>query len=163
MRMNAKRSKILKMILFSDNGRAVLEDIHADASLKLWLATGPALRAEIIRSTSKHYCHFNLQLWAALADIYRSCGIDLWQFEASPGRGIVAAMSYLATQLREPAWPGKQIDVFDCRRSQVLLLLGHANGASAPTSLAMTHPRAERFDPHSAIRPWWRLGTARAL
>ncbi|PZX38330.1 alginate lyase [Roseinatronobacter thiooxidans] len=118
---------------------------------------------EIIRSTSKHYCHFNLQLWAALADIYRSCGIDLWQFEASPGRGIVAAISYLATQLREPAWPGKQIDVFDCRRSHVLLLRGHANGGAALCSPVMTYARAETFDPHSAIRPWWRLGTVTAL
>lgn len=113
---------------------------------------------EMVRSTSKHYCHFNLQLWAALADLYRSCGIDLWRFEATQGRSVVAGIRFLAAQLREANWPGEQIDTFDVRRSQVLLLIGEAQGAEVMPYPACPGIATESFDSYSGIRPWWRLG-----
>jgi hypothetical protein len=114
---------------------------------------------EISRPTSQHYCHFNLQLWVGLADLYRSCGIDLWRVEAAPGRGILSGISRLAAQLDEPEWPGAQIDAFDCRRAHVLLLMGRKNAASLPKNIVgYDHIRTSVFDPHSGIRPWWQLG-----
>ena len=114
---------------------------------------------EINRPTSQHYCHFNLQLWVGLADLYRSCGIDLWRVEAAPGRGIVSGIARLVAQLEEPEWPGAQIDAFDSRRSHVLLLVGRANGVAPPKdTIDFDYIRTSVFDPHSGIRPWWQLG-----
>lgn len=109
---------------------------------------------EVSRSTSQHYCHFNLQLWVALADLYQSCGIDLWQFEAAPGRSLPSALRHLAGQMAQETWPGEQIDAFDADRTTVLLA-GRLDWAPQEERLA-TCPNT--LDPYSAVRPWWRLG-----
>jgi hypothetical protein len=118
---------------------------------------------EMSRTNSQHYCHFNLQTCINLADLYRSCGLDLWGCEAPGGRSINAALRYLERQQLEGTWIGEQIESFDCRRSTVLFHAYRMNGGLTEADPAMLHRCPENYDPYSGIRPWWRLGTKGAV
>jgi len=116
---------------------------------------------ELKRTTTAHYCCFNLQGWIHLAQLAETCGEDLWSFEGRDGRGIKKGMYWLLTHM-DKDWPYQQIDEFDNERFYPIYYACKAR-YGLPDSLQdlyVPKPYAIKplFYPHDGIRPFWQLG-----
>jgi hypothetical protein len=115
---------------------------------------------ELKRTTTAHYCCFNLQGWIHLAKLAESCGEDLWGFEGPQGQSIRRAMEWLLPYMIKP-WPFQQIDDFDAERFYPIYYayLSHYGKMSGFENLEI--PSLEEvkplFFPHDGIRPFWQL------
>ncbi len=115
---------------------------------------------EMKRTTTAHYCCFNLQGWIHLAQLAATFHEDLWRFEGQDGQGIRKGMWWLLAYLGRD-WPYQQIDAFDHERFYPIY---HACKATygLPSELeSLNVPDAEAikplFHPHDGIRPFWQL------
>jgi len=116
---------------------------------------------ELKRTTTAHYCCFNLQGWIHLAQLAESCGEDLWGFEGEDGRGIKKAIHWLLQHMGRD-WPYEQIDEFDHERFYPIYyacqakygLPGELQNLNVPEPCAIK----PLFFPHDGIRPFWQLG-----
>ena len=117
---------------------------------------------ELKRTTSAHYCCFNLQGWVHLALLAERHGQDLWCFRDESGRGLQRGFEWLLAYQNQP-WPWQQINAFDVQRFQPLKAAwqyAYAESGLLPqTSDAGVTDRL--FHPHDGIRPWWFLGRER--
>jgi len=111
---------------------------------------------ELTRTTTAHYCCFNLQGWMNLATLAERWGVDLWGYQGPGGQGLKAGASWLLSFAGEP-WPYEQIDEFDAERFIPIWF-------SAPKALRPARPKVipasadgvkPRFYPHDGIRPYW--------
>jgi hypothetical protein len=61
-----------------------------------------------------HYSSFNVEALSRVAEIGRSLGVDLWNYQAPEGGSLRRAIDHLAryTGTKEK-WPGQQIDSVD--------------------------------------------------
>ncbi|MFQ3787563.1 alginate lyase family protein [Halomonas sp. A29] len=123
-------------------------------------ATDGSQPEELKRTTTAHYCCFNLQGWVHLAQLAESCGEDLWSFEGPQGQSIRRAMEWLLPYM-DKEWPFQQIVEFDSERFypiyySYLSRYGKMNGLEH-----LEVPRQEEvkplFFPHDGIRPFWQL------
>ncbi|WP_204352615.1 alginate lyase family protein [Salinicola halophilus] len=110
---------------------------------------------ELKRTTTAHYCCFNLQGWVYLALLAERHGQDIWHFRDAEGRGLERAFEWLLAFEGE-TWPWRQIDAFDAQRFQPLRAAHDyayrgAKGGHYPGAIRLFHP-------HDGIRPWWFLG-----
>jgi hypothetical protein len=78
---------------------------------------------ELERTRAISYSLFNLSALCTVAAIGEKAGVDLWNYETNDGRGLSAALAYLAPfALGEKQWPHKQLikwspeDYFDLLR-----------------------------------------------
>lgn len=115
---------------------------------------------EMRRTTTAHYCLFNLQGWIHMAQLAESCGEDFWHFEGTDGRGLKAGMRWLLSYLGKK-WPYEQIDVFDHERFYPLYYTCKAI-YGLPSELeyqSLVEPDVVKpiFFPHDGIRPFWQL------
>ena len=110
---------------------------------------------EMRRSTTAHYCFFNLQGWLALLRIGRRSGILDPDPAAEPWDRLARALDWTLAQ-DATAWPHRQIGPFDPER--VLPLAAHA--AEAGFAAARPAEGKPRFDPHDGIPPYWALTAA---
>lgn len=109
---------------------------------------------ELARTTTAHYCCFNLQGWINLDRLARTWGVDLWAQRAGPT--LATGMDWLLTHAGKP-WPYLQIDEFDHDRFVPVaaargVLPGH-RGLGVESALEAKPV----FHPHDGIRPWWNL------
>lgn len=116
---------------------------------------------EMRRTTTAHYCCFNLQGWIHLAQLAESVGEDLWGFEGPNGQSIGRGMEWLLPHMGE-GWPYKQIDEFDSERFYPIYhayrdRFGEPAGV-APGSVPDKPAIKPIFFPHDGIRPFWQLG-----
>lgn len=114
---------------------------------------------ELKRTTTAHYCCFNLQGWVYLALLAERHGQDLWRFHDAEGRGLERAFDWLLGFEGKP-WPWRQIDAFDSERFGPLRAAYRYAYHPAQTPDAANSPRdaVRLFHPHDGIRPWWFLG-----
>ncbi len=115
---------------------------------------------ELCRSTTAHYCCFNLQGWIYLCQLAESLGEDLWNFRGPKCGGIKKGLEWLL-QYTNKEWPYKQIGTFDKDRLIPLTYyyrLKYSSGViekkSNIKSVASSKPI---FFPHDGIRPFWNL------
>lgn len=116
---------------------------------------------ELNRTTTAHYCCFNLQGWIHLALLAEFCGEDLWNFEGKEGQSIKKAMHWLLAHMGKE-WPYQQIDEFDHERFYPIYyacktkygLSGEIENLYVPDPLKIK----PIFFPHDGIRPFWQLG-----
>lgn len=115
---------------------------------------------EMKRTTTAHYCCFNLQGWIHLAQLAAPCGEDLWSFQGQDGQGIQKGMWWLLTYLGKD-WPYQQIDTFDHERFYPIYHACKATYGLPPELESLNVPDAEAikplFHPHDGIRPFWQL------
>lgn len=110
---------------------------------------------ELERTTSAHYCCYNLQGWINLAILASRKGIDLWNYQTPKGANLEQAVHWLvAHQGKE--WPYQQIDAFDTDRYypiklNELLVKEQAGGDQQKLEVKPV------FDPHDGIRPFWQI------
>lgn len=118
---------------------------------------------ELKRTTTAHYCCFNLQGWAHLAKLAASVGDDLWSFTGPGGETLKKGFEWMLYHLGCP-WPYEQINSFDYDRFYPLLFTyereygPHSRSAVAP-------PPAEikpQFHPHDGLRPFWQVEHSQA-
>lgn len=116
--------------------------------------------SELARTTSAHYCCFNLQGWIHLAEIAESAGEDLWTFTGRDGRGIRKGMEWLFSYINRP-WPFEQIDKFDEDRFLPIYfsyLKKYGEFAlGADFELPEVSAVKPVFFPHDGVRPFWNL------
>ncbi|WP_200797163.1 alginate lyase family protein [Microbulbifer donghaiensis] len=115
---------------------------------------------ELERTSTAHYCCFNLQGWIHLALIAESVGEDLWSFTGKEGNGIRNGMEWLLGH-SAGSWPYAQIDEFDAERFYPIAYCyldkyGHSRAnikfpIPAPTKIKPL------YHPHDGIRPYWNL------
>lgn len=115
---------------------------------------------EMKRTTTAHYCCFNLQGWIHLAELAESCGEDLWGFEGPQGQSIRKAMEWLLPFMAQE-WPYQQIDEFDRERFYPVYY-AYRGRYGIPSSLEAVSvpPKVDikpLFFPHDGIRPFWQL------
>lgn len=113
---------------------------------------------ELKRTTSAHYCCFNLQGWVHLAELAQRHGQNLWHHTGSQGQGIQKALEWLLGHDPEK-WPYPQINAFDSQRFQPLTCAYQRHYLRAPVSeLANTYEATKPvFHPHDGIRPFWQM------
>ncbi len=117
---------------------------------------------ELKRTTTAHYCCFNLQGWINLAQLAETCGEDLWSFEGRDGRGIKKGMYWLLGHMNKD-WPYQQINEFDKERFFPIYYACMTRYCLPEEikDLNVPEPYAIKplFYPHDGIRPFWQLGT----
>lgn len=123
-------------------------------------ATDGSQPQELKRTTTAHYCCFNLQGWIHLAQLAESCGEDLWNFEGKEGQSIKKAMYWLLPHMGRD-WPFEQIDEFDHERFYPIYYACQAKYGLPEEirDLNVPEPYAIKplFYPHDGIRPFWQL------
>jgi hypothetical protein len=115
---------------------------------------------ELKRTTSLHYCTYNLQGWMTLAQMGRRVGLDLYRY-VDDGKGIEEATRWLLPFMERP-WPFEQRHPFDFDR---LAVLGHQAEAADPgvlrelgLDLRPAFTLRSSYSVHDGIRPFWQLG-----
>lgn len=106
---------------------------------------------ELARTNSLNYCLFNLEALTQLARLGRHVGVDLWSATTPDGRGLRAAVRYLAPYA-DPAskWPKEDIKAAD--RARIFPLLDEALRQGDDPALRALF---EKFsDPKSASARW---------
>ncbi|MCE8026966.1 alginate lyase family protein [Billgrantia aerodenitrificans] len=115
---------------------------------------------ELKRTTTAHYCCFNLQGWIHLAQLAESCGEDLWSFEGPEGQSIRRAMEWLLPYI-DKNWPFQQIDEFDSERFYPIYYAYLSRYGKMSGLEHLEIPSKEEvkplFFPHDGIRPFWQL------
>ncbi|WP_457807650.1 alginate lyase family protein [Kushneria sp. EE4] len=117
---------------------------------------------ELKRTTSAHYCCFNLQGWVHLALLAERHGQNLWSFHDESGRSLRKGFEWLLAYQDQP-WPWQQINAFDVQRFQPLRAAwqyAYAESSLLPQA-SETNIADRLFHPHDGIRPWWFLGRER--
>ncbi|MGQ7241861.1 alginate lyase family protein [Salinicola sp. V024] len=114
---------------------------------------------ELKRTTTAHYCCFNLQGWVYLALLAERHGQDLWHFRDDRGRGLEKAFEWLLS-FEGRDWPWRQIDTFDTDRFQPLrAAYAYAyHPASVSGDIPASRQSIRLYHPHDGVRPWWFLG-----
>ena len=115
-------------------------------------------RLEMRRSTTFHYCCFNLQGLCHIAYLAEKLGVGLWHYQWM-GRSVKKALLWLLSFL-EKDWPYRQIEAVDTDRMYPLLYM--ARKKFPDTSFTYTAKNKYMikpiFYPHDGIRPYWLLG-----
>ncbi len=116
---------------------------------------------ELKRTSTAHYCCFNLQGWLHLAMIAEVAGADLWSFQGHDSRGIRRGMEWLLSHAGQD-WPYPQIDMFDAER---FAPIGHVYASkfgkhwpATDDALASHVDIKPIFYPHDGIMPFWQIG-----
>jgi hypothetical protein len=112
---------------------------------------------ELSRSSSLHYCCFNLQGWIGLSTVAARCGDDLWAHRSAAGSNLARGTAWLIGSATTRDWPFPQADAFDQRRLAPL----RAALSGRPSYDGATMLERFRTSPdhsaHSGIRPYWYL------
>jgi hypothetical protein len=134
--------------------RGTLRDalVRAQARLQGQITPDGLQTEELRRTTTAHYCHFNLQGWLALVRLGRRTGVLRPDPGAPPWDRLARAIAWTLGQ-DATAWPHKQIGPFDPERA--LPLAAHARETGFAAGAAGSGK--PRFDPHDGIPPWWEL------
>jgi hypothetical protein len=108
--VTAQISGIALYIGKKDSAAALLEE----AKLKVvaqQIDPDGTMDRELARTRSLHYTIFNLDALFTLADIAKSAGVDLWNFESKDGRSIRKALDWMLPYVNgEKKWEHEQID-----------------------------------------------------
>jgi hypothetical protein len=140
----------------------LLRDTLRDSRFRIIEQIAPDGRQpkELERTTTAHYCCFNLQGWVHLARLAESVGEDLWGFEGPEGQSLRRAMEWLLPHVGQP-WPYEQIDEFDHER---FFPLYHAyldrfgsTPALEPSKVPDKQGIKAIYFPHDGIRPFWQV------
>lgn len=140
---------------------STLRDTLRDSRTRLITQLRPdgSQHEELRRTTTAHYCCFNLQGWIHLAELAEHCGADLWSIEGPDHRSLKRSMQWLLGYAGEP-WPFQQIIDFDDDR---FLPIAHAYDQYYDPGYVERHRMTSAanskpiFDPHDGIYPFWQL------
>lgn len=118
---------------------------------------------ELKRTTTAHYCCFNLQGWIHMAVLAGKWGTDLWTYKASSGASLRKGARWLLSHAGKK-WPYPQIDPFNGRRFAPIWFSLPAE--VAPDLAASAFPASKyavdaAFSSGDGIRPYWNLGLRR--
>jgi glycosyltransferase involved in cell wall biosynthesis len=145
---------------FLDNRVLLMQTLRrARARLAGQFTPEGAQPEELRRTTTAHYCCYNLQGWISLSHLAARWGVDLWR-AGEPG-GIQAGASWLVAHAGRP-WPYTQIDAFDSDRfSPLWHMLPRELRPERPAAIPLDAFAVKPvFHPHDGIRPYWNLGLA---
>jgi len=138
--------------------RARLRDtlIRAQARLTGQIAPDGTQPHEMRRTTTAHYCLFNLQGWLNLLRLGQRAGVLRPDPQAEPWARVARALDWtLEHDLAR--WPHPQIGPFDPDRGLPLAAHAGALGLRAPADPAAVAATKPLFDPHDGIPPFWAL------
>jgi hypothetical protein len=121
---------------------------------------------ELKRTTTAHYCSFNLQGWIHLTQLAAKNGEDLWRFQGPQGQGLAVAAAWLLAHVDKP-WPYRQLDAFDPDRFYPIYF-AIPRPAKTPTfgglsGMPEPHHVKSVFHPHDGIPPFWQLRPGLAI
>ncbi|EAU41191.1 hypothetical protein FP2506_13029 [Fulvimarina pelagi HTCC2506] len=145
--------------LYLRNDRLVRHTLRDSRSRILAQFAGDGRQPEeMTRTTTAHYCAFNLQGWLNLASLADAAGEDLWAFEGSEGQSIGRACEWLLAHIGKE-WPYQQIDAFDTDRLYPIYHAYAERFSAADIEAPLPDATAIKpiFDPHDGIRPFWQI------
>ena len=156
--------QVASIAAFLDRQETLYETLlRAQSRIDCQIAPDGSQPEELTRATTQHYCCYNLQGWANLAELSYRWGIDLWQYTSKDGGSLKKAAQWLL-KLSRCSWPFEQIEVFDEQRFYPITILAqsHVAGLAEETPLP-DDPYAMKsiFFAHDGIRPYWNLGQKR--
>lgn len=128
---------------------------RARARFRTQFAADGSQPEELTRTTTAHYCCYNLQGWINLDRLARAWGVDLWGGPFS-GPTLVEGMDWLLAHAGQP-WPYLQIDEFDPDRFLPVAAARRVLGPDSAFGVASALEAKPVFHPHDGIRPWWNL------
>lgn len=133
---------------------------RAISRLEIQFARDGSQPEELARSTTAHYCCFNLQGWMNLALIADRYSIDLWSKTGEDGKSILAGGVRWLLGLAGRPWPYQQLEPFDSTRFDPLQICASfwkpgLQDSNQARMLRQSH--RNRFDPHDGIPPYWNL------
>ncbi len=116
---------------------------------------------EMTRTTTFHYCSFNLQSWINLAIVLENTiGYNLWNFSCEGKGSIEKALNWLLPYYQKQ-WPYKQIDKFDKERLVPLYHLSKSKYPAIAERFKNVFPDLENskpyYHPHDGISVYWLL------
>src|SRR5690606_18161088 len=102
--------QVAAIAAYLDQPRIIRETLRDSRSrLLAQFDSSGAQPEELSRTTTAHYCCFNLQGWIHLAMLAEAAGEDLWSFQGRDGRGIRRGIEWLLSHA-EQDWPYAQIE-----------------------------------------------------
>ena len=119
---------------------------------------------ELARTTTAHYCCFNLQGWVHLGKLAEAIHEDLWDFEGPDGQSLKRATQWLMGHVGKP-WPYPQLDAFDRERFFPLYHQFRDRFGTDALDIQEAPPPDQvkpLFHPHDGIHPFWQLGLQRS-
>jgi hypothetical protein len=153
--------QVASIALFTGN-RLLVRDTLRDSRFRLlqhFDARGRQTE-EMKRTTTAHYCCFNLQGWIHLAQLAEQVHEDLWGFEGKDGQGLKKGMWWFLKHLGRD-WPYPQIDAFDDERFYPIYYICKSKYGLPPELDMLDISDAKTikplFYPHDGIRPFWQL------
>lgn len=138
--------------------REVLRDslVRAQARIVSQIDAEGMQPEEMRRTTTAHYCCFNLQAWLTLARIGRRTGLLAPDLTSDPWERVARAVGWVLDQ-NLAAWPYRQINAFDADRGLPLAVHARETGLLPVGARIPTGTAKPRFDPHDGIPPYWEL------
>jgi hypothetical protein len=138
--------------------RAVLRDslVRAQARLDRQIGSEGHQPEVMRRTTTAHYCCFNLQAWLALVRIGRRTGLLHPDPASPPWNRLARAVAWTLDQ-NLAAWPYRQITPFDADRGLPLALHARETGFPPDGTAVPAGAGKPRFDPHTGNPPYWAL------
>ena len=116
---------------------------------------------EMRRTTTQHYCFFNLQGWLNIIRLAQASGFPLGQYSSEPLRRIARSCQWVL-QHDQTRWPYEQIEPFDTDRQYPLSLMALVCSLSAERGVKASGYLEKKtiFNPHDAVAPYWNVGVA---
>lgn len=134
--------------------------IRAQSRIAQQFAPDGSQPEELKRTTTAHYCYFNLQGWIHLAEIASRWGTDFWSYKAPNGVSLIKGAQWLLSHVGED-WPYQQIDEFDAERYIPIWFAIPQDSIQLPVSAKIAKSKytvKSKFSPQDGVRPYWNLG-----
>lgn len=109
---------------------------------------------ELARTTSKHYCFFNLQGFLYIALYAKNWGVDLFNYEDEEGKSIRKVAEWVLSYWGKD-WPYEQINEFDEDRFSVVHNICERLGLSVMQPIDLERRTVKSvISPHYAVFPF---------
>lgn len=139
--------------------------VRAQSRIVCHFATDGSQPNELKRTTTAHYCCFNLQGWINMAILASHWGTNLWAYKATNGACLTKAVEWLLSHIGKN-WPYKQIDNFDTERFYPIWFLSPNDLINLQEDVKLPEQKysvKSRFFPHDGIQPYWNIGEVEKL
>ncbi|MGQ7241860.1 alginate lyase family protein [Salinicola sp. V024] len=131
--------------------------LRAQSRIPCQFAPDGSQPEELTRTTTAHYCCYNLQGWLNIAELADHWGVDLWRHVAHNGSSLSGGVAWLLS-LSQSTWPFPQVDAFDYQRFYPIYLMAKRLGLERDANLEHDSLSLKSiFHPHDGIMPYWNL------
>ncbi|WP_110666724.1 alginate lyase family protein [Salinicola halophilus] len=137
--------------------------LRAQSRIACQIAPDGSQPEELTRTTTAHYCCYNLQGWMHLVELASKWGVDLWNATFQKGGSLSQAVQWLMS-LTQIDWPFTQVDEFDRDRFYPIYFMARSRGFERCSNLEEERLAVKSlFYPHDGVMPYWNVTLAGRL